>query len=274
MKKSIIIFSLLFSFSAALMAQLDLQPGTPAEAPAFKWISKTEHDFGKLPQGIPATTTFEFENTGKTALLLSNVKPSCGCTAPDYSKEPVAPGARGFIKATYNAASPGVFQKSLTVTSNAGDPIILTIKGDVEAKANENPTMPAVTTPPAVATKPEPVKVAPTTVSVPSSTSSTNLKVAKSIEIRYAEGVAKFSAKDQKELDGIAEEAKKGFNMITINGYASKTGNPAVNAAISKQRAAKVKDYLVSKGVDAAKIMVQSFGEESNERKVEVLLVK
>jgi hypothetical protein len=62
------------------------------------------------------------------------VQPSCGCTAPEWSKEPIAPGAKGKIRAVYNSyARPGSFQKYITVKSNAeGGDVALTIKGVVE----------------------------------------------------------------------------------------------------------------------------------------------
>jgi hypothetical protein len=79
---------------------------------------------------------FTFKNTGKTPLLISNVQASCGCTTPDYTKEPIAPGKKGSITATYNAAAVGQFNKTITVTSNGGDPIMLTLQGTVQAQNN------------------------------------------------------------------------------------------------------------------------------------------
>ncbi len=99
----------------------------------------TTKDLGDIPQNIPAEAIYEFKNTGKEALVIQNVKPACGCTTPNYTSEPVAPGKTGYIKASYNAASPGAFNKSITVTSNAGT-TILYIKGNVEqAPANSVP---------------------------------------------------------------------------------------------------------------------------------------
>ena len=61
---------------------------------------------------------------------------SCGCTTPDWSKEPIAPGKKGFVKASYNPAGrPGNFNKSVTVTSNQGTQVLY-IKGQVVPKAN------------------------------------------------------------------------------------------------------------------------------------------
>lgn len=103
--------------------------------PAFKW-NETVHDFGKIKKGVPVTTQFDYSNTGKAPLTVTDVKGSCGCTVTDYTKETVAPGKSGSVKATYNAASPGPFTKTVTVTSNVeGGPVILTIKGEVVDEA-------------------------------------------------------------------------------------------------------------------------------------------
>lgn len=89
-------------------------------------------DFGKIKQGAPVTHEFKFTNTGKVPMIITNVQASCGCTTPDWSKEPIAPGGKGFIKATYNAASVGAFNKAVTVTANIPNGSVqLFIKGEV-----------------------------------------------------------------------------------------------------------------------------------------------
>lgn len=99
----------------------------------FKFETET-FDFGTITEGIQATHEFEFINTGKEPLIISNVRASCGCTTPSWTKEPVAPGAKGNIKAIYNSAGrPGNFSKAITVTSNSKTPTkVLYIKGNVE----------------------------------------------------------------------------------------------------------------------------------------------
>ncbi len=77
------------------------------------------HDFGEIPQGTPVTVEFKFTNNGGADILLSNVKPSCGCTTPEWPKEPIAPGETAIIKATFNAANAGPFNKAITINSNA-----------------------------------------------------------------------------------------------------------------------------------------------------------
>lgn len=93
-------------------------------------------DFGKIKQNVPVTHKFEFTNTGKVPMMITNVQASCGCTTPDWSKEPIAPGSKGFIKATYSAATVGAFNKAVTVTANIPNGTVqLIIKGEVTAAA-------------------------------------------------------------------------------------------------------------------------------------------
>jgi hypothetical protein len=93
------------------------------------------HDFGTFPEEAGKVShTFEFTNTGKSDLILQNVRASCGCTTPEWTKTPVKPGEKGVVTATYNPAGrPGAFTKSITVSTNAGDQR-LTIKGQVTPK--------------------------------------------------------------------------------------------------------------------------------------------
>lgn len=94
-------------------------------------LRQTEHDFGKIPQGKPVYYSFEIENTGTTPLKLDNVHASCGCTTPEWSREPIAPGEKALIKVGYNAAAEGYFDKAITVTYNGNQNKILKIKGTV-----------------------------------------------------------------------------------------------------------------------------------------------
>lgn len=101
-----------------------------AKVTFVKW--KTESaDLGKIPQGKPATITFEFTNTGKDVVIISNVQASCGCTVADYPKEPIAAGKTAKVTATYNAAAMGDFNKTLTVNIVNEEPKVLTFKGTV-----------------------------------------------------------------------------------------------------------------------------------------------
>lgn len=90
------------------------------------------HDFGDIAKSKPVSHDFTFKNTTKQTILITNVKASCGCTATNYTKTPIKPGETGSVTATYNAAAPGGFNKTVTVTTNDSEtPKILSIKGKV-----------------------------------------------------------------------------------------------------------------------------------------------
>lgn len=95
-----------------------------------------KHDFGKIKEGTQASYAFEFTNTGKAPVVISNVQPSCGCTTPEWSREPIMPGKTGKVTALYNSAGrPGNFNKTITVVNNGEvSQIILTIQGAVVPK--------------------------------------------------------------------------------------------------------------------------------------------
>lgn len=104
-------------------------------AASIKWTNQ-QISIGEVPQGKPVTFEFVFTNTGKEPVLITEVKASCGCTTPDYSKSPVKAGEKGVVKAVYNAAAVGAFSKVVTVTvSNDPTPITLTLSGTVIATA-------------------------------------------------------------------------------------------------------------------------------------------
>ena len=101
--------------------------------PVMKFDSK-QHDFGtfKEEKGKVAYS-FEFVNTGDRPIIINQVRSSCGCTSPAWSKKPVPPGQKGFVKATFDPKNrPGPFNKSITITANTNPAItILRIKGKV-----------------------------------------------------------------------------------------------------------------------------------------------
>jgi len=100
-------------------------------------FEKTEHDFGKINESDGrVSTVFKFKNEGMAPLVLSNVRASCGCTTPTWTKEPIEPGQTGSITVTYNPnGRPGRFQKTVTITSNASEPTKkVYIKGEVIPK--------------------------------------------------------------------------------------------------------------------------------------------
>jgi Protein of unknown function (DUF1573) len=94
-------------------------------------LKETEHDFSQIPQGKPVYYNFEIVNKGKTPLVLDNVQASCGCTTPEWSRDPIAPGATAKIRVGYNAAAEGPFNKTITITYNTNQTKVLQIKGTV-----------------------------------------------------------------------------------------------------------------------------------------------
>lgn len=128
---------------SAIVPQKGTNPANSSAAQAAQTRAKTSvqfvetvHDFGNMKQGDVAETTFKFTNTGKEPLVIENAQGSCGCTVPEYPKEPVAPGASGEIKVKFNSAGKSnAQQKTVTLTANT-EPIqtILTIKAFVEAE--------------------------------------------------------------------------------------------------------------------------------------------
>jgi hypothetical protein len=108
-----------------------------AQGPFTIVFDKTSHNFGEIDQkGGPQTFSFEFTNKGAEPVIIQNVTASCGCTSPDWTKEPVPPGGRGYVKATYTPSAVMPFNKSLTVYSNGTpSPTVLHISGNVVAQA-------------------------------------------------------------------------------------------------------------------------------------------
>ncbi len=124
MKKLIILCAVIVGFTINASAQTDNK--------AKFQFTEEKHDFGKIPQGKPVTVNFEFVNIGEEPLILTDVRPTCGCTIADYTKTPVLKGAKGIIKITYNAAVAAPFNKTIVVTSNANIPTKnLVITGEV-----------------------------------------------------------------------------------------------------------------------------------------------
>jgi hypothetical protein len=126
MKKLMILCAVVLGFTLTASAQDN-------QKPQFKF-NEEKHDFGKVPQGKPVTTIFEYTNIGEQPLIVTAVQPTCGCTIADFTKTPVKKGEKGTIKITYNAAVISPFNKAITVTSNAATPTkVLSIVGEVVA---------------------------------------------------------------------------------------------------------------------------------------------
>ena len=130
-----------FTKSIILTISILISLGSYAQLGEIKF-EKTTHDFGKIKEEIKhASYEFEFTNTGKGDLKILKVRTSCGCTASEYTKSPIAPGKKGVIKVTYSTINrPAAFRKSITVTINNPDKphTVLFIKGFVIPRKKGN----------------------------------------------------------------------------------------------------------------------------------------
>ena len=112
-----------------------------AKASGAKMKFETEAiDYGKILQGADPLRKFYFTNTGSAPLIIKAAKGSCGCTVPTYPREPIMPGERGVIEVRYDTQRVGAFTKTVTITTNADDEKVLTIKGDVQKMPDGTPT--------------------------------------------------------------------------------------------------------------------------------------
>jgi len=131
MKKLIVIMAVMFLAVLTIQAQ-DKPVAASQDSIIF---ASSVHDYGTIVQASDGTCEFKFTNKGKAPIVLNDVKASCGCTVPEWTRTPVAPGEKGTIKVTYNTNNVGAFSKSITVNSNAvNNPLVLIIKGTVNAK--------------------------------------------------------------------------------------------------------------------------------------------
>jgi uncharacterized protein (DUF58 family) len=117
MKKLVLFTFMLFAAVFSAMAQNDTQAAKPVIT-----FEESTHDFGDIAQGEKVSHVFKFKNTGSAPLILQNVQTTCGCTATDWPRDPVAPGKSGQITASFNSAGKmGKQNKVITVISNASN---------------------------------------------------------------------------------------------------------------------------------------------------------
>jgi len=148
MKKVLIGFVLMIGMNAAFAQAVNNVPepqkveNNNAKAPKFKFLKGDVHDFGKIAEGPQAIYVFEFKNTGNAPLIINEANASCGCTTPEWPKEPILPGKKGTIKVTYNTTGRGnqPFDKQIYIKSNVptenNKPTELHIKGFVTPKSS------------------------------------------------------------------------------------------------------------------------------------------
>ncbi len=134
MKKTILSVGLMFCAMFGMNAQ-DGTTATPSpnpNAPKFAFESEVV-DYGTIEHNANGDREFKFTNVGKEPLIISNAQGSCGCTTPQWPKEPIMPGAAAVIKVHYATDRVGAFEKTVTLTSNAETPTkVLKIKGVVK----------------------------------------------------------------------------------------------------------------------------------------------
>lgn len=130
MKKVCFLLLIAVGFSAGSAIGQQTDNGAKIE------FEKEVHDYGIIEYGANGEYKFKFTNTGKSPLILADVKGSCSCTVPFWPKEPIAPGASAVITVKYNTKRAGAINKSVTVTSNAVNaPVkVIRIKGNVKAQ--------------------------------------------------------------------------------------------------------------------------------------------
>lgn len=125
--------------NAATAATAATAETAPADAPVFKFV-KESYDFGQITDGEKVSYDFKFTNIGKSPLIITSATATCGCTVPDYPKEPVAPGAEGVIRVVFDSAGKlGMQNKVVTISANTVPELTqLNILGNVvNAKASK-----------------------------------------------------------------------------------------------------------------------------------------
>jgi len=137
MKKVLFTLSISLVMSFASFAQnAGAQPVANPNAPVITF-EKTTHDYGTIAKGGDGTCEFKFKNTGVEPLILSNVTSSCGCTVPEWPREPILKGKTASIKVKYNTDRIGPINKTITVVSNGKvSSIQLRIVGSVVDNSN------------------------------------------------------------------------------------------------------------------------------------------
>ncbi len=101
-------------------------------------VDKEVHDYGTIKQNANGTSEFSITNNGNEPLIISNAKGSCGCTVPEWPKEPIMPGKSAVMSVRYDTKRVGAINKSVTITSNASNNpnTVVRIKGNVLASEN------------------------------------------------------------------------------------------------------------------------------------------
>ncbi|HNX43896.1 MAG TPA: DUF1573 domain-containing protein [Bacteroidales bacterium] len=141
MKKVVLSLAVSMLVSVAVFAQQNAtissasKPAANPNAPVITF-EKTTHDYGTVTKGGDGTCEFKFTNTGVEPLILSNCTASCGCTVPDWPREPILKGKSSVVKVKYDTNRIGGINKTINVVSNANNsPVQLRIIGNVVDKS-------------------------------------------------------------------------------------------------------------------------------------------
>lgn len=122
--KKLFFLAAAFIFTTAAMAQ--------AKAEEVMKVNEEKHDFGKIKQGVPVDYYFEITNISPKPIIIENAWASCGCTIPEYDKQPIFPGKTTKLKVQYNAASVGAFMKDVYIKfAGVEAPKVLKVMGEV-----------------------------------------------------------------------------------------------------------------------------------------------
>ncbi len=138
MKKTILILSVILISLSSIYAQVEgVKENKKVKKPQITF-EVTEHDFGTMKQGSDVSFDFIYKNTGKSDLIIQNVKKSCGCTTPEWSKAPLKKKKKDIIHVKYDSKRIGSFHKTVTIYSNAeNSSVVLTIKGKIEQEKKQ-----------------------------------------------------------------------------------------------------------------------------------------
>lgn len=117
-----------------VVMQSDLVKESKAHLETTLALSEPEFDFGKIKKGDKVEHVYEVTNTGKNPLIISSVHPTCGCTVPDYTKDPILPGQKGKITLKFDSSNfEGMVHKSAEVYANVAQvPIELQFTADIQ----------------------------------------------------------------------------------------------------------------------------------------------
>lgn len=137
MKKLLILF-----FAVGMFQTAFAQEEMVSDGPAISFKEKL-HDFGVISRGDTVEHTFYFENIGTAPLKILSARGSCGCTVPKYSREEIAPGAKGEVFVRFNSAGKsGMQNKTVTLVTNATDKarkqVVLTLRGRVDVQSGDD----------------------------------------------------------------------------------------------------------------------------------------